>query len=184
MQIQLVTESNAITSYCFPQNYAPYSTIIEGNAMPNDKYNNQKLLNKVKKQHEEIKGIWTWIQCSVSYSNRYFYLDDGVSTVADSELIAETIYSDSGNIVKNDEPLGWFFNSLDSSLSILTINVIGNRDHTTHKKIYLRCFYLFKDYLPPNYDYKYMDLYRVKNKEFPPLTLAINFAEYTLNKPN
>ena len=67
------------------------------------------------------------------------------------------------------------------SLSTLNIQMTGNRKDINHYKIYLRCLYLFKDFLPYNYNFKYMDLYRIGGEQFPPLTLAINFAEFALN---
>ena len=171
MQVSLQfdeTKGN-FTTYCFPQNYFPYSEILEKEDKPlEDKA--KEVLNSVKKETKnDLSGVWTWVQCSLSYNNRYFYLNDQGTT-----LIAETLYKDSDGEKKNDEPLGYFFNGISYSKSYLKMEVTKN--NASRKKIYLRCFYLFKDYLPYNYNFKYMDMYQIDKEQFPPLTFAINFA--------
>ena len=81
---------------------------------------------------------------------------------------------------KNDEPLGYFYNGIQDKLSYLKMELTSNR--ASKKKIYLRCFYLFKDYLPYNYNFKYMDMYKIDKEQFPPLTFAINFAELSFDE--
>ena len=158
-------------SYCFPQNYEPYSDVIEDD----DKFPlNQKsanVLNSVMNENtENLSGHWVWFQCFLSYYNRMFYLNENEQT-----LITETLYREGNTEFKNDEPLGRFFNDIDQNeLSKVTLSLSKN----TGSKIYIRCFYLFKDYLPYNYNFKYMDMTKIGTNEFPPLTLAINFANY------
>ena len=171
MQISLKYEDDSVfRTYCFPQNYKPYSNIIEKDDTemePADKASNV-MNNVIKEYRNDLGGEWTWIQCSLSYNNRYFYLNDEKKS-----LISETLYSYNGAEIKNDEPLGYFFNSLETTKSKLTIHL-----NNYSSKVYLRCLYLFKDYLPYNYNFKYMDMYQIDKEEFPPLTFAMNFAEF------
>ena len=155
--------------YCFPQNYEPYFDIINNPSLLLNQKTEQVLNSATKEYENDLGGNWLWVQCSLSYNNRYYYLNEKEET-----LISETLYKYNGDEIKNDEPLGYFYNAInDVSLSNLRIKINGNS-----KSVYLRCLYLFKDYLPYNYNFKYMDMYRIDKEEFPPLTLAINFAEF------
>ena len=173
MYLSMQTDPNndkIFKTYCFPQNYFPYSVTLADNNL-NLEQKRETVLNSVVNDYSDnLSGVWTWIQCSLSYNNRVFYLNDKVEP-----LIAETLYDD-GEEIKNDEPLGYFYNKLDKYLSKLKIQITTNRSN--NKKIYLRCFYLFKDYLPYNYNFKYMDMYMIDKEQFPPLTFAVNFANY------
>ena len=159
--------------YCFPQNYEPYSDIITDDGIELDERSEQ-LLNSIHNEYERnLGGEWLWVQCSLSYNNRYYYLNEN-----STDLKSETLYIDeNGTEIKNDEPLGYFYNAIGNDLSKLTININRNRE-----KVYLRCLYLFKDYLPFNYEFKYMDMFEIDKEEFPPLTLAINFANFRLDE--
>ena len=173
---QYDANNKVFKSYCFPQNYEPYSIILGDDSISlDDKADKNVVLNSVVKEYDKDKdysGEWQWIQCSLSYNDRYFYLND-----KGEKLISETLYEYGGEEVKNDEPLGFFFNELEKNpLSKLTIKINKN-----NKEIYLRCLYLFKDYLPYNYNFKYMNMYEIDKEEFPPLTLAINFGEFELD---
>ena len=180
MKISLQYVDGKFKAYCFPQNYYPYSKIIADVNLSLDEKTDQVLNSITNTYDEDLGGQWTWFQCSLSYNNRLFYLNENQKT-----LIAETLYKEENlTEYKNDEPLGYFYNSIKyDSKSKLTIEQIANRDRPNngHKKIYLRCFYLFKDYLPFNYNYKYMDMYKIDKEQFPPLTLAINFALFTVD---
>ena len=176
MHMALQYTGSTFKAYCFPQNYKPYSDIIENKSITLDE-KTLKVLNSATNEYtDDLSGTWTWFQCSLTYNNRYFYLNENKQT-----LIIETLYKEGNTEFKNDEPLGFFYNSIDSTyLSKLRIETTGNRNHDQHKKIYLRCFYLFKDFLPYNYNFKYMDMYSINSGEFPPLTFAMNFAEFNL----
>ena len=180
MQISLQYDNanSSFRSYCFPQNYEPYSSTLEDSSLNLDQ-KTQKVLNSVTKDYEEdLDGVWTWIQCSLTYNNRYFYLND-----QKKELISETLYKYNGLENKNDEPLGYFFNGIKNDLSYLKLQLIENDEEgVSKKKLYLRCLYLFKDYLPYNYNFKYMDMYKIDKEQFPPLTFAINFAEFEISE--
>jgi hypothetical protein len=89
-------------------------------------------------------------------------------------LLTETLYKEGNTEFKNDQPLGRFFNDMTNQLSTAKLRLNRN----SGKKVYLRCFYLFKDFLPYNYNFKYMDMSKIKTGEFPPLTLAINFDAF------
>ena len=172
MQISLEYDQgdSVFKTYCFPQNYQPYTKIIEESTNLDDATKN--VLNSVSNKYDrDLGGEWLWIECSLSYNNRYYYLNEHSET-----LISETLYKYENQEIKNDEPLGYFYNGVnDKSLSKLTIKI--NKNGST-KKVYLRCLYLFKDYLPYNYNFRYMDMYRIDKEEFPPLAFAINFAEF------
>ena len=146
-------DNSTFKTYCFPQNYFPYTAIIGNPDLPL-KEKTEQVLNSVTKEYigeeKDVGGKWTWIQCSLSYNNRLFYLND-----IQGELHSETIYKYGDNYTKNDEPLGYFYNNIGEKLSKLNIEITSNNDNSSHKKIYLRCFYLFKDYLPFNYNFKF-----------------------------
>jgi hypothetical protein len=119
---------------------------------------------------DNLSGRWSWFQCFISYYNREFYLNENTQT-----LITETLYREGNTEFKNDEPLGRFFNDIKSQeLSYLELKLTKNKN----SKIYMRSFYLFKDYLPYNYNFKYMDMTQIGTGQFPPLTFAVNFAHY------
>ena len=173
ISLQYDNSNNTFNVYCFPQNYFPYSKTIADTTLTLKEKTSQVLNSVTNIYDKDLGGKWLWFQCSLSYNNRLFYLNEN-----QKPLITETLYMEGTNEFKNDEPLGYFFNGISSGAkSKLTIEQIANRDSSSgHKKIYLRCFYLFKDYLPFNYNYKYMDMYRIDKEQFPPLTFAINFA--------
>ena len=170
MRVSLQFDST-FKSYCFPQNYEPYSDVIKND----NKYPlNQKsanVLNSVMNENtDNLSGRWSWFQCFISYYNREFYLNENTQT-----LITETLYREGNTEFKNDEPLGRFFNDIDGNvLSNVELRLSKNKN----SKIYMRCFYLFKDYLPYNYNFKYMDMTQIGTGQFPPLTFAVNFAHY------
>ena len=175
MQISLRYDNNKFEIYCFPQNYEPYSKFLDLTIDEDLDIRAGKVLNSIRNDYtNDLSGEWLWIQCSLSYNNRYYYLNENSET-----LKSETLYIDeNGDEIKNDEPLGYFYNGIDNiDLSSLTIKINGN-----NKKVYLRCLYLFKDYLPNNYDYKYMDMYKIDKEQFPPLAFAINFDQFSINE--
>ena len=178
MQISLQNVGSSFKAYCFPQNYGLYAQILKDNTLTLDEKASNVLNSATNEYTNDIKGDWIWFQCSLSYNNRYFYLNEN-----QQKLISETLYKEGNTEYKNDEPLGYFYNGINKNdLSKLTIDINSNRnsDDIYHKKVYLRCLYLFKDFLPYNYNFKYMDLYNIKAKEFPPLLFAMNFANFEL----
>ena len=175
MKIGLINENNILNAYCYPQNYPPYSEILgkvyDASNEDTTYYNKLKnVLNGVNKGFTNIAGKWLWIQCSLSYYNRKYYFND-----IENELKTEILYNYENANVSNDAPLGWFFSNLDNTKSILTIQI----PQLTDSKIFFRALYLFRDYIPSNLNYKYMDLSITKDPPFPSLSLAINFANYT-----
>ena len=165
MQISLFYDATGLTAYCFPQNYPPYSDILN-TSTKTFAQKKSEILNGVQFNPPYSNGKWQWFQCSLSYYNRYFYFNEATET-----LKAETLYLNS----INDAPLGYFFHNDQSTKSQLILHY----DKTT--KIFMRSLYLFKDYLPYNYNFRYMDLTKINEKTFPPLTFVLNFAQYTLN---
>ena len=176
MKLSLQYDGNTFKAYCFPQNYKPYSDILDipDTTLSLDEKTKQVLNSATNEYTDDLSGIWTWFQCSLSYYNRYFYLNENKQ-----DLISETLYKEGTTEYKNDEPLGYFFNGLDENLSKLEVKITANRKNTGHKKLYLRCLYLFNDFLPFNYDFKYMDMYKIINEQFPPLALVINFDQFS-----
>ena len=177
MIISLQYVGSTFKAYCFPQNYIPYSEILNDDTKSPDQKTTEVLNSATNEYTDDLSGLWTWFQCSLSYNNRFFYLNEN-----NQNLIIETLYKEGNIEYKNDEPLGHFYNDMTNSLSNLKIKITGNRDDPIHYKIYLRCLYLFKDHLPYNYNFKYMDLFRIDKEQFPPLTLAINFAEFRFDQ--
>ena len=161
-------------SYCFPQNYEPYSKVIEDDTNYPLNQKSANVLNSAMNENtDNLSGHWVWFQCFISYYNREFYLNENTQ-----ELITETLYREGNTEFKNDEPLGRFFNDIQNNvLSSVTLKLNKNKN----SKLYMRCFYLFKDYLPYNYNFKYMDMTKIGTNQFPPLTFAINFAEFSFD---
>ena len=175
MRISLQYDST-FKAYCFPQNYEPYSITLDDDDIPlsSKATSDIPVINSAMNEYTEgVAGTWTWFQCFLSYNNKYFYLNENRQT-----LQTETLYREGNTEFKNDQPLGWFFNKINSNTkSNLTLRVTQNPG----KKLYMRCFYLFKDFLPYNYNFKYMDMSLIGSYLFPPLTLAINFADYNFD---
>ena len=169
MKISLQHDST-FKAYCFPQYYEPYSEILDDKSIPLNEKGARGVLNVAMNEYtDDFSGVWIWFQCFLSYNNRKYYLNENEQT-----LITETLYREGNTEFKNDEPLGRFFNDIDDNLSSVKLGVTSNKG----KKVYMRSFYLFKDYLPYNYNFKYMDMSQINGGEFPPLTLAINFASF------
>ena len=171
MKIALIYESTELNAYCFPQNYPKYSEILNIFDKDNNIYSkkNEIVLNSIVDSLGNMAGKWIWIQCSLSYYNRKFYLNQ-----LEKVLKSEAVY----NEVENDQPLGWFFGGINKNdKSTLTIHIPKN----TNSKIYFRALYLFKDYIPNNFNYKYMDMSLISNSNYIPLSLAINFANYEIS---
>jgi hypothetical protein len=175
MQISLEYKysSRSMKAYCFPQNYEPYSKIIGKTDLSLENKALQVLNSVTNEYTDDLSGKWSWFQCSLTYNNRYFYLNENKQT-----LITETLYKEGTTEFKNDEPLGFFYNGISNSYSTLRIETTRNNDNPDRHNVYIRCLYLFKDYLPYNYNFKYMDMYKIDSKQFPPLVFAMNFAEF------
>jgi hypothetical protein len=175
MKISLQYHDENLFAYCYPQNYYPYKEEYLDN---NDDYkDNKKRIEKVKnyvRMSVSSPSNWIWIQCFLNYQARQFYLNEN-----EEELKNENLYNYNGENNLNLAPYGFFFNKAeknnDSKLKITLSDY-------TKSKIFIRCLYLFKDYLPYNYNFRYMDLTLTKSYEFPPLLFAINFAEYVDDK--
>ena len=178
MKIALVYDLDVLNGYCFPQNYPPYSDILGQPYNPSNedtKYTNKlkNVLNGESIGLKNVNGKWLWIQCSLSYYNRKYYFND-----KDTDLINEILYEDNTDVIRNDEPMGWFFSDLKKPKSVLTMKI----PELTTSKIFLRALYCFRDFIPRNYNFKYMDLSLMPSETFPALSLAINFANYIINK--
>ena len=169
MRMSLQYVGSVFKAYCFPQNYEPYSQILDDPLTTLDEKTTKVLNSATNEYTDNLSGKWLWFQCSLSYNNKYFYLNENRQ-----ELLTETLYKEGNTEFKNDQPLGRFFNDIDYKLS--NVELILNRN--LNKKIYIRCFYLFKDFLPYNYNFKYMDMTKIQSGQFPPLTLAFNFASF------
>ena len=156
--------NSLLYTYCFPQYHYPYESIINDNSDSiSVKYS--KVLNKAMNSNININGKWLFIQCSLSTYNRKFHLNDVLN-----DLISETLYEDNDQKIKNDEPLSYFI----SGNSKLKVEILDDTN-----QIFIRALYLFRDYIPPNFNYKYIDLTKINS--LPSLSLAINFDNYQLN---
>ena len=88
MQISLQFDqpNDLFKIYCFPQNYEPYFTIINDQSKLLDAKVTEVLNSATNEYTGDLGGIWQWVQCSLSYNNRYYYLNEKEST-----LISETL---------------------------------------------------------------------------------------------
>ena len=176
MKISLQYHDDNLNAYCYPQNYYPYKDYLDNKI---DYKDNKKRIEKVKNYLRNTitsPSNWIWIQCFLNYQGRQFYLNEN-----EGELLNEILYTYNEENYLNIAPYGYFFNNIpkkkDSSLKITLSDF-----HDT--KIFIRCLYLFKDYLPYNYNFRYMDLSKTIKYEFPPLLFAINFADYDIDNNN
>ncbi len=156
--------NSLLYTYCFPQYHYPYESIIDNN-IDSLYVKYSKVLNKAMNSNININGKWLFIQCSLSTYNRKFHLNDVLF-----DLIPETLYEDNGQNILNDEPLSYFI----SSNSKLKVEILDDTN-----QIFIRSLYLFRDYIPPNFNYRYMDLSKINS--LPSLSLAINFDIYQVN---
>lgn len=120
-------------------------------------------------------GAWTWVRCAASNYNRAFYVtDQTITTPIINTMVPELVYSYGGTKVYNDYPYRYFFKSGQTvSLKVQNISL-----HT--KKIYLRSIYLFNDYLPPVYNFRYMDLTKMPASAFSSLVFATSYSNFNL----
>ncbi len=179
-------ESNGLKGYCFPQAY--YTDYEDNDSDFQSKYDNA--LNKVNislvNENDSENGVWIWVLCSISYYQRYFFLNGNREEVADSEIIPEALIEDSdGNILRNTSyPMRFYLSDLNnnvmykSSLSIININ--------KDKKLYLREILLFRNYIPLWYSkrFKYMNMKMLTDNQLPDLLFVVNFADFNLQTKN
>ena len=122
MQLSLQFVGNTFRAYCFPQNYKPYSNILENSDFSLDE-ETKKILNSATNEYtDDLSGSRTWFQCSLSYYIRYFYLNENRQN-----LVSETLYKEGTTEYKNDEPLGYFFNGITGDLINLRIEITAIR---------------------------------------------------------
>jgi hypothetical protein len=96
------------------------------------------------------------------------------STVSPLQDLAPEVLYSSPTDQPNDKPFRYFFYD-NQKVSVRIENMALHS-----KRIYLRNLYLFRDYLPSNYDFKYMDLTKIAASTFPSLVFAVNYQNCVL----
>lgn len=158
-----VIKTTNLTGYCFPQAYSDDLSSSVGTQITTAASNAR---NSFGFTLATTSGTWVWVRCAVSNYNMSYY----INTSGDQVLKAEVLHGSQ----RNDYPFKYYFPN--GQLSTLRVNNINL--HT--KKIYLRYIYLFRDYLPLKYDFRYMDLSNMGKDYFPSIVFATNFANFDL----
>ena len=105
------------------------------------------------------------VLCSVSNYDQKYMINGN-----DYSFIPEKLYENT----YNDYPYRFYFsNSAKKKLLIKNLN-------KNYSKIYLRSLFLFNDFIPIDYTFKYIDLTKITGKGIPSLLFATNFAEVEL----
>ena len=181
--IQKNKEDDKLMGYCFPQ---AYYTDYEADF--DTKYSSA--LNKVEiklvEDNDSEDGVWIWVVCSVSYYQRYFYLNGNKEEIVESDINPENLIEDeSGNAIrKTSYPMRFYLSDLNnkvmykSSLSIVNIK--------KESKLYLREILLFRNHIPYWYSkrFKYMNMKMLTDDQFPDLLFVVNFADFNLDTKN
>ena len=155
------TTADYLGGYCFPQAYKDDIKSLRGSSIE-AAFNAAK--NKAVKNLATQVGVWSWVRCAVSnFEKKYYISDDPIQT-----LEAEILY----NTTKTDYPYRHFY--ADSLKVDLKIENISQQT----KKIYVRNLYVFNDYIPQNYLFKYMDMSNLTAATFPSLIFACNFSNF------
>lgn len=157
------TASNTLGASCFPQEYRNNINGLVGTLIDNE-FN--VALNKHRIDLTNVTGVWSWVRCAVSNYNKHFYMND--STM--QPLTAETLYDST----LNDYPFRYYFFSKET----VKVTIQGIASHT--KKIYLRNLYVFNDYIPQHYTFKYMNLTTMKQDAMQNLLLAVDFSQFNI----
>ena len=66
MRISLQYVGSSFKAYCFPQNYEPYSKILDNETISLDDRVKEILNSATNEYTDDLGGIWTWFQCFLS----------------------------------------------------------------------------------------------------------------------
>jgi len=141
----LKTSSNKLGAYCFPQ---AYLDDLKGKTGTGITTLFSTSRNAFLSEMDPVPGLgnWYWVRCAVSFMLEQYYATGTNIAPVMQTLKPEILY----DLVQNDVPFRKYFNGNEQ----VSLYVSGAKSHT--KKIYLRNMYLFNDYLPPLYDFRYM----------------------------
>jgi len=141
--VSLVRDSkttSTLNAYCWPQDQRLdlQNTITDStvNGLTSNTLNYDVI------QTNNANNQWVWVRCAVNFSNRQFYLSDNAIKTMQGDLVY-------GN-VNNDVPFRYLWQN--NELSSFTI---ANGSLNPNSDIMVRSIYLFNDYIPKGYLFKY-----------------------------
>ncbi len=141
----LKTGSNKLGAYCFPQAYIDDLKGKSGTEITS-LFSNARNAFLSDMTPVPNLGNWYWVRCAVSYMvEKYYVTGTNIAPVLQT-LKPEILY----DTTQNDVPFRKYFDGNEQ----VSLYIIGAKNHT--KKIYLRNIYLYNDYIPPLYDFRYM----------------------------
>ena len=184
--LQITLYNNGLlTAICFPQEY--YSSKYDNNQI-DTKYNNVKSeghsadsFSGLYDLDESPSGNWIYVACAVSNYAEKFIIYGKSQSSEDFILQKEKLFTSRTEDDDNDQeyfteyPMKYFFSDRTKTPSTFKIENLKNS-----AKIYFRAIYLFRDFIPKNYNFIYHDLSKITNSEMPSLLFVCNFAEVTI----
>lgn len=141
------TTSTGLDIYCFPQDYKLNVANTTGSAI-HTLASNTANVDSIKTSN--YNGKWQWVRCAVSNNQKEFYLSNNAIKQLKSDLMYTYNQNGVSKSVLNDVPFRYFFK--DSELS--TFSLLGSNKNSS-SDIYIRYVYLFNDYIPQSYAFKY-----------------------------
>lgn len=160
MQVS-IQKTDLFYAICFPQGY--YADSIPNTSL-DDKY--VRVLNKAKHRFDGTSGVWLWVMCTMSNFKKQFALNGTINP-----LLNEPMYNvDKG--ITTAYPLRYFMTESNESSELNIINIQNT------KKIYFRSIQLFNDFIPFDYDFRYVDLSILPHNRMISLVFVANFANY------
>ena len=132
--------SSTLNSYCWAQDHR----LDLQNTITDSSVNGLTLntLNYDVIQTTNSNNQWVWIRCAVNFTNRQFYLSDNAIKTMQGELVYGK--------VNNDVPFRYLWQNNE-----LSSFVIAGASLNSSSDIIVRSIYLFNDYIPKGYLFKY-----------------------------
>lgn len=132
--------SSTLNAYCWPQDHR----LDLQNTITDATVNGLSLnaLNYDSIQTTNANNQWVWIRCAVNFTNRQFYLSDNSIKSMQGDLVY--------GMVNNDLPFRYLWQNNE-----LSSFVIANGSLNASSDIMVRSIYLFNEYMPKGYLFKY-----------------------------
>ena len=146
--IAIKQNSGKLGAYCFPQDYIDNlsDTSLFGINL-DTKYSTSRNAYLSLMDPVVVGGNWYWVRCAVSFDIEKYYVTGTSAPPVIQTLKSELLY----DTVPNEYPFRkYYYPNERTTLSVFGASSAG------HKKIYLRNIQAFNDYLPYQYDFRYM----------------------------
>lgn len=200
--ISVVIDNYFITSFSFDyasasRDLKSYTVILENNLSTFLGINNWATLasEATKPTRQSIFGTisgverrWVYIRSGMSYDHKRFYQSlkyaDNANTIV-KQYLEQTLENQtvmlSPAVLRTTEPFKYFYRLANfGNLRILNASTIQN----TQQFLYIKNLYIFREYLPENFEHQYFDLHKfIVPQDYPELLFALPFDDFNFQIP-